>query len=122
VAGDALPCPERPVQWSPSGERSDGRHRRSRPPGRRRRLSWVTVSQPPSAIEQARTAWRRAIEDTQHVRGHAEAELRRVWALLSDALEDAFASGMSLEDIARRLGLTPAVVHALVGTRSGSPA
>jgi hypothetical protein len=80
------------------------------------------MSQPPSAIEQARTAWRRAIEDTHHVRDHAEAELRRVWALLCDALEDAFAAGMSSEDIARRLGLAPAVVRALVVTRSGSPA
>ncbi len=80
------------------------------------------MSQPPTAIEQARAAWRRAAKDTQHVRGQAEAELRRVWALLCDALEDAFAAGMSLEDIARRLGLAPTVVRALVVTRSGSPA
>jgi hypothetical protein len=80
------------------------------------------MSQPPSAIEQARAAWRRAVEDTHQARGHAEAELRRVWALLCDALEDAFAAGMSLDDIARRLGLAPAVVRALVVTRSGSPA
>ena len=82
----------------------------------------MPVSQPPSAIDQARAAWRRAVEDTQHVRGQAEAELRRVWALLCDALEDAFAAGMSLDDIARRLGLAPTVVRALVVTRSGSPA
>jgi hypothetical protein len=80
------------------------------------------MSQPPSAIEQARAAWRRAVEDSQQVRGHAESELRRVWALLCDALEDAFDAGMSLDDIARRLGLAPAVVRALVVTRSGSPA
>jgi hypothetical protein len=73
------------------------------------------MSQPPSAIEQARAAWRRAVQDTQEVREHAEAELRRVWELLCDALEDAFAAGMSLDDVARRLGLAPAVVRALAG-------
>ena len=83
-------------------------------------LSWEAMSQPgPSAIEQARAAWRRAIEDTQQslvsAREQAEAELRRVWALLWDALEEALAVGMSLEDVSRRLELTPAVVRALVG-------
>ena len=80
------------------------------------------MSQPPTAIEQARAAWRRAVQDSQQVREHAEAELRRRWALLCDAFDDAFAAGMSLEDIARRLGLAPTVVRALVVTRSGSPA
>jgi hypothetical protein len=80
------------------------------------------MSQPPSAIEQARAAWRRAVEDTHQAREQAEAELRRVWALLWDALDDAFAAGMSLDDVARRLGLTPLVVQAVAVTRSGSPA
>ena len=83
-------------------------------------LLWSAMSQPgPSAIEQARIAWRRAIEDTGHslasAREQAEAELRRRWALLRDALEEALAVGMSLEDVSRRLDLTPAIVRALVG-------
>ena len=78
------------------------------------------MNQPgPSAVEQARTAWRRAIEDTQHslasAREQAETELRRRWSLLRDAVEQALAVGMSLEDVSRRLGLAPAVVSALVG-------
>jgi len=78
------------------------------------------MTQPgPSAIEQARAAWRRAVDDTQHslasAREQAEAELRRRWSLLRDALEQALAVGMSLEDVSRRLDLTPAVVRALVG-------
>jgi len=72
-----------------------------------------------SAIEQARIAWRRAIEETQHglasARDQAEAELRRRWALLRDALDEALAVGMSLEDVSRRLDLAPAVVWALIG-------
>jgi hypothetical protein len=78
------------------------------------------MTQPgPSAIEQARTAWRRAVEETQQglssAREQAEAELRRRWALLRDAIDEALAVGMSLEDVSGRLGLTPAVVWALVG-------
>ena len=78
------------------------------------------MTQPaPSAIEQARAAWRRAIEDTQQgltsAREQAEAELRRRWALLRDALDEAIAVGMSLEDVSRRLDLTPAIVGALIG-------
>jgi hypothetical protein len=72
-----------------------------------------------SAVEQARAAWRRAVDDTQHglasARDQAEAELRRRWALLRDALDEAVAVGMSLEDLSRRLDLTPAVVRALLG-------
>jgi len=83
-------------------------------------LSFGPMTQPgPSAIEQARAAWRRAIEETQHglssARDQAEAELRRRWALLRDALDEALAVGMSLEDVSRRLDLTPAVVWALIG-------
>ena len=78
------------------------------------------MTQPgPSAIEQARAAWRRAIEETQHslvsARDQAEAELRRRWTQLRDALEDAMAVGMSLEDLAHRLDLAPLVVRALLG-------
>ena len=78
------------------------------------------MTQPgPSAIEQARAAWRRAIEDSQQglasARDQAEVELRRRWALLRDALEEAVAVGMSLEDLSHRLGLRPAVVRALLG-------
>ena len=75
-----------------------------------------------SAVEQARAAWRRAVDDTQHglasARDQAEAELRRRWALLRDALDEAVAVGMSLEDLSRRLDLTPAVVRALLGRES----
>jgi len=81
------------------------------------------MTQPgPSAIEQARAAWRRAIDDTQHglasAREQAETELRRRWVLLRDALDEAVAVGMSLEDLSRRLDLTPAVVRALLGRES----
>jgi hypothetical protein len=78
------------------------------------------MNQPgPSAIEQARAAWRRAIEDTQASlasrREQAEADLRRRWALLRDAIDQALAVGMSFDDVSRRLNLTPAVVRALAG-------
>jgi len=75
-----------------------------------------------SAIEQARAAWRRTVDDTQHgltsARDRAEAELRRRWVLLRDALDEAVALGMSLEELSRRLDLTPAVVRALLGRES----
>lgn len=82
------------------------------------------VPQPaPSAIEQARLAWRRAIEDTQvglaSARDQAEAELRRRWALLRDAVEQALDVGLSLEDIARWLGLPPTVVSSLLNRDAG---
>lgn len=78
------------------------------------------MTQPgPSAVEQARLAWRRAIEDTQQslasARDQAETELRRRWALLRDAVDQALASGMSLEEVGRRLGFPPGVVDALLG-------
>jgi transposase-like protein len=77
-----------------------------------------------SAVEQARLAWRRAVDETHTslatARDQAEADLRRRWALLRDAVEQALDTGMSLEDVARRLGLTPAVLHSLVG-RDGGP-
>ncbi len=72
-----------------------------------------------SAVEQARLAWRRAVSETQSslssARDQAEAELRRRWALLRDAVEQALAVGMSLEDVARRLGLSPGAVDSLLG-------
>jgi DNA-directed RNA polymerase specialized sigma24 family protein len=72
-----------------------------------------------TAVEQARLAWRRAIEDTQSglssAREQAEAELRRRWSLLRDAVDQALAVGMSLEEVARRLGLSPGAVHTLLG-------
>jgi hypothetical protein len=80
--------------------------------------SW-SVQPRTSAVEQARLAWRRAIEETQcslsSAREQAEAELRRRWSLLRDAVEQALAVGMSLEDVARWLGLSPHVVAALLG-------
>jgi F0F1-type ATP synthase membrane subunit b/b' len=77
------------------------------------------MAQPgPSAVEQARAAWRRAIEETQQglasAREQAEAELRRRWSLLRDAVEQALAVGMSMEDVSHWLGLAPADVRALV--------
>ncbi len=84
------------------------------------------VDQPgPSAIEQARLAWRRAIEDTQHgltsARDQAETELRRRWALLRDAVDGALATGMSLEEVGRRLGLPPGVVDTILGRELPNP-
>jgi F0F1-type ATP synthase membrane subunit b/b' len=77
-----------------------------------------------SAVEQARVAWRRALEDTQTglaaAREQAEHELRRRWSLLRDAVEQALAAGMSRDDVARRLGLTPGVIDSLL-KRDGSP-
>ncbi len=73
----------------------------------------------PSAVEQARLAWRRAIEETQlglsTARDQAEAELRRRWSLLRDAVETALAAGMSLDDVARRLGISRGAVTTLFG-------
>lgn len=70
-------------------------------------------------MEQARLAWRRAIEDTHtslaSARDQAEADLRRRWALLRDAVDQALAVGMSLDDVARRLGLAPGVVDSVLG-------
>ena len=81
------------------------------------------MTQPgPSAIEQARLAWRRqwkALEETSLsltcARDQAEAELRRKWALLRDAVESALASGVSREDVARWLGLAPGTIDHLLG-------
>jgi hypothetical protein len=77
-----------------------------------------------SAVEQARLAWRRAVEEKATslgaARDQAEAELRRRLCQLWDALEQALATGMSLDDLSRRLGLSPGVVRALLG-RDGSP-
>ena len=74
-----------------------------------------------SAIEQARLAWRRqwkALEETSQsltsARDQAEAELRRKWALLRDAVESALASGVSLDDVARWLGLAPTTIENLL--------
>jgi hypothetical protein len=74
-----------------------------------------------SSVEQARQAWRRhwkAVEDASHnltsARDQAEAELRRKWALLRDAVESALASGVSFEDVARWLGLAPATLDDLL--------
>ena len=77
------------------------------------------MNQPsPSAVEQARAAWRRAVEETQQswatAREQAESELRRRWALLRDAVDEALAVGMSLEDVARRLGLAPAALRSVM--------
>jgi len=70
-------------------------------------------------VEQARLAWRRAIEETHlslsAAREQAETDLRRRWALLRDAVEQALASGMSLEDVGRRLGISPGLVDSLLG-------
>jgi hypothetical protein len=70
-----------------------------------------------SPVEQARQAWRRrrqAFEEASHNltcrRDQAEAELRRKWALLHDAVESALASGVSFDDVARWLGLAPAAL------------
>ncbi len=72
-----------------------------------------------SAVEQARLAWRRAVEETQSslssARDQAEAELRRRLSLLRDAVEQALAVGVSLEDVARWLGLSPGAVDTLLG-------
>ncbi len=72
-----------------------------------------------SAVEQARLAWRRAIDEWQSslssARDQAEAELRRRWSLLRDAVEQALAAGMSLDDVARWLGLSPGAVDTLLG-------
>jgi hypothetical protein len=83
------------------------------------------MTQPPgSAFEQARLAWRRAIEETGQsltsARDQAEAELRRKWALLRDAVESAMASGVSLEDVARWLGLAPGAIEHLLGRDGAS--
>jgi DNA-directed RNA polymerase specialized sigma24 family protein len=82
------------------------------------------MTQPgPSAVEQARQAWHRALEETHSslasARDQAEAELRRRWSLLRDAVEQALAAGMSLEDVARRLGLPTGVIDALLNRDSG---
>jgi len=72
-----------------------------------------------SAVEQARTAWRRAVEETQvslaAAREQAESELRRRWAQLRDAVDQALASGMSQDEVGRRLGLPPGLLDALLG-------
>ena len=75
-----------------------------------------------SSVEQARLAWRRqwkVIEETSHSltakRDQAEAELRRRWALLRDAVESALASGVTLEDVARWLGLPAGAIEHLLG-------
>ncbi|HEY2428162.1 MAG TPA: hypothetical protein VGI06_04465 [Acidimicrobiales bacterium] len=77
-----------------------------------------------SAVEQARLAWRRALADTQSglasARDQAESELRRRWSLLRDAVEQALAAGMSLEDIGRRLGLTATVIDSLLNRDGGA--
>jgi len=77
-----------------------------------------------SAVEQARLAWRRAVDEKATslgvARDQAEAELRRRLSQLWDALEQALATGMSMEGPSRRLGLSPGVVRALLG-RDGSP-
>jgi hypothetical protein len=83
------------------------------------------VTQPgQSAVEQARLAWRRAVEETHlglaAARDQAEADLRRRWALLRDAVEQALDTGMSLEDVGRRLGLAPGLLDSLLG-RDGGP-
>jgi 2-hydroxychromene-2-carboxylate isomerase len=69
--------------------------------------------------ETARQAWHRAMRETQmslaSARDQAEAELRRRWELLRDAVDGALDVGFSFEDVARRLGLAPTVVAALVG-------
>jgi len=88
-------------------------------------LSLASMTQPVvSAVEQARLAWRRAVDEKATslgvARDQAEAELRRRLSQLWDALEQALATGMSLEDLSRRLGLSPGVVRALLG-RDGSP-
>ena len=73
----------------------------------------------PLTIEQARQAWQRAMRETQtslaSARDQAEAELRRRWELLRDAVEGALDVGFSFDDVARRLGLATTVVAALVG-------
>jgi hypothetical protein len=84
------------------------------------------MSQPGSlSVEQARQAWQRAMRDTQtglaSARDQAEAELRRRWELLRDAVEGALAVGFSFDDVARRLGLAPTVVAALVGDERRGP-
>jgi hypothetical protein len=69
-------------------------------------------------VEQARQAWQRAMRETHtslaSAREQAEAELRRRWELLRDAVDGALDAGFSFEDVARRLGLAPTVVAALV--------
>ena len=59
------------------------------------------------------------MEETQtglaSAREQAETELRRRWALLRDAVDQALASGMSLEDVARWLGMPAGVIDALLG-------
>ena len=68
-------------------------------------------------------AWRRAIEETQlgiaSARDQAEAELRRRWALLRDSVDQALDVGLSLEDVARWLGLSPTTLSSLINREAG---
>lgn len=68
-------------------------------------------------------AWRRAIEETQlglgTARDQAETELRRRWALLRDAVEQALDVGLTLEDVARWLGLPPSMLSSLLSRDGG---
>lgn len=52
-------------------------------------------------------------------RAQAEAELRRRWELLRDAVEQALTAGMSLDDVARWLGLSASVIDSLVTADNG---